>query len=61
MSFDAWISLIVTLAVFAGLQHRRNLPADLLFLGGLVLVTLCGVITPAEALAGFFSPVQQPA
>ncbi len=56
MSFDAWISLIVTLAVFVGIQHRRNLPADMLFLGGLVLVTLCGVITPTEALAGFANP-----
>ncbi|MDY0169261.1 MAG: SLC13 family permease [Thermoguttaceae bacterium] len=56
MSLHAWISLIVTLAVFAGLQHRRHLPADLLFLGGLVAVTLCGVITPTEALAGFANP-----
>ncbi len=56
MSFDAWISLAVTLAVFVGLQQRRNIPADLLFLGGLVTVTLFGVITPREALAGFANP-----
>lgn len=56
MSLHAWISLIVTLAVFAGLQHRRHLPADLLFLSGLVVVTLCGVITPTEALTGFANP-----
>ncbi len=56
MSLDAWISLAVTLAVFVGLQQRRNIPADLLFLGGLVMVTLCGVIAPREALAGFANP-----
>ncbi len=56
MSLHAWISLAVTLAVFVGLQQRRNIPADLLFLGGLVLVTLSGVITPTEALAGFANP-----
>ena len=48
--------MAVTLAVFLGLQQRRNIPADLLFLGGLVVVTLCGVITPAEALSGFANP-----
>ncbi len=56
MSLHAWISLAVTLAVFVGLQQRRNIPADLLFLGGLAAVTLCGVLTPTEALAGFANP-----
>ncbi len=56
MSLHAWISVAVTLAVFVGLQQRRNVPADLLFLGGLVIVTLCGVITPTQALAGFANP-----
>ncbi|MDZ7619540.1 MAG: SLC13 family permease [Patescibacteria group bacterium] len=56
MSLNAWISLAVTLAVFVGLQQRRAFPADLLFLGALVVVTLCGVITPNLALAGFANP-----
>ena len=53
---DKWITLAITVAVFLGLQRRRAVPPDLLFLGGLVAVTLLGVIPPAEALAGFASP-----
>jgi len=56
MSLDAWLALTVTLAVFAALQFRRNVAADLLFLGGLVAVTLLGIITPDQALAGFANP-----
>ena len=51
-----WIALVVTALVFLGLQRRRAVPADLLFLGGLVAVTLLGVIPPSKALAGFASP-----
>jgi len=56
LTFHAWISLAVTLAVFLALQWRRAIPTDLLFLGGLVAVTLAGVITPSQALAGFANP-----
>jgi di/tricarboxylate transporter len=56
MSADAWIALAVPLVVFAVLQWRRDAPADLLFVGGLVAVTLTGVITPSQALAGFANP-----
>lgn len=55
MSVQAWISIAVTLGVFAALQ-RRGASTDLLFLWGLVVVTLAGVITPGEALAGFANP-----
>ena len=55
MSQHAWISVIVTLAVVIIVQVRRRAPTDLLFLGGLVIVTLCGVITPEQALSGFQS------
>lgn len=48
-----WIALGVTIAIFAALQLRRRAPLDLLFLGGLVIVTLSGVITPKEAVQGF--------
>jgi len=37
------------------LQLRRNVPTDLLFLFGMMIVTLTGVITPAEAFAGLAS------
>jgi di/tricarboxylate transporter len=56
MSASAWISLGVTVAVFVSMQLRRGAPSDLLFLGGLVLVTLLGVIPPRDALAGFANP-----
>ena len=52
LSTHAWITIGTILAVFAVLQIRRRVPTDLLFLGALTLVTLCGVITPAEALSG---------
>jgi di/tricarboxylate transporter len=51
-----WIAGIVTVGVFLVMQVRRRTPTDLLFLTGLVAVTLTGVITPQQALAGFASP-----
>ena len=56
MSVDAWISILITIGVFAVLQFRRGAPVDLLFLGALMAVTLAGVITPTEALTGFANP-----
>ncbi len=54
--FHPWIAIGVTIAVFVGLQLRRGASADLLFLTGLVIVTLCGVISVPDALAGFANP-----
>ncbi len=53
LSMHAWITLFTLLGVFVVLQFRRGVPTDLLFLGALLFVTLCGVIAPEEALAGF--------
>jgi di/tricarboxylate transporter len=53
MGWQAYVALGTTIVVFLLLQLRRRVPTDLLFLGGLVAVTLCGVITPREALQGF--------
>jgi di/tricarboxylate transporter len=55
LSTEGLIALAVTLAVFLAMQWRRGIPIELLFLGGLALVTLAGVITPGQALAGFSS------
>jgi len=55
MSHHGWIAVAVTLAVFAAIQRRRGAPIDLLFLGALVLLTVAGVVTPKQALAGFAS------
>ncbi|MCH5375141.1 MAG: SLC13 family permease, partial [Planctomycetes bacterium] len=38
------------------LQLRRAMPTDLVFLGGLMIVTLSGVITPEQAFDGFSNP-----
>ena len=51
-----WIAVTVTLTVFVVLQVRRGVPTDLLFLTALLVVTLTGVISPQEALAGFANP-----
>jgi len=56
MSSQAWISITVTALIFAAVLWRRGAPTDLLFLGGLVAVTVTGVISPADALHGFANP-----
>ena len=52
---EGWIALGTTVAVFALMQWRRSVSVDLLFLGGLVLVTITGVLDTEQALAGFSS------
>lgn len=51
-----YIATGVTILVFLVLQVRRNVSTDLVFMFGVTVVTLCGVITPDEALSGFASP-----
>lgn len=51
--FHPYIALAATGFVFVGLQLRRGAPTDLLFLVGLVVVTLSGVISTEEAFKGF--------
>lgn len=53
LTIHGWIAILVTVAIFGAMQRRRSVSVDLLFLGGLVLVTLTGVLTPSQALAGF--------
>ena len=55
-SFHPWIAVGVTALVFLGLQLRRRLPIDLMFIGALVVVTLTGVISPEQALKNFANP-----
>ena len=55
LSWDAWL----TLGVVAGLLLAlvRNLgPPDALFLGAVAVLAWAGVLTPAEAFAGFSNP-----
>lgn len=51
-----YIATGVTILVFVVLQVRRSVPTDLVFMFGVMVVTLCGVITPDEALSGFANP-----
>ena len=50
-----WIAIAVTLAVFITVQLSKRIPVDLLFLLGLVVVTLTGVLEPKQAISGFAS------
>jgi di/tricarboxylate transporter len=56
MSTEAWISLAVIVAIFVGMQRRGGASADLLFLGGVMVLVLMGVLTPNDALIGFSNP-----
>ena len=55
MTNQGIIALSTTVVVFLTLQLRRRTPTELVFLGGLVVVILTGVITPAQAFEGFSS------
>ncbi|MEN6496808.1 MAG: SLC13 family permease [Thermoguttaceae bacterium] len=46
----------MTLAVFVALLWRRDVPPDLLFWGGLLILVLLGVLPVQSALAGFSNP-----
>ncbi|MFP6668371.1 MAG: SLC13 family permease [Pirellulales bacterium] len=56
MPLDAIIALSVTVLVFVVLLTHRSASTDLVFLAGLVGVTILGVITPDVALRGFANP-----
>ncbi len=51
-----WIAIGVTILVFLGLQTRRGVPTDLLFILGAALVTAVGIISPEEAFRGLANP-----
>ncbi len=52
MDLNAWLTLIVVFAILVGLIRSVATP-DVLFLSGLVILILTGVVTPVEAFAGF--------
>lgn len=53
--WPALLTLIVIACMFASLVFSR-LPADVVFMGGLGVLLLSGVLTAKDALAGFSSP-----
>ncbi|TWT74620.1 Sodium-dependent dicarboxylate transporter SdcS [Posidoniimonas polymericola] len=52
LTWQGGLAILVTFLVFLGLQVRR-VPVELLFLSGLAVITLAGVIPPTTALSGF--------
>ncbi|MEC9091539.1 MAG: SLC13 family permease [Planctomycetota bacterium] len=54
--FHPWIALATTIVIFLTLLCRRGTPLDVLFLTGLIVVTMSGVISPAQAFSGFSNP-----
>jgi len=50
-----WIAISATVGVFLGIQFARRIPVDLVFLAGLIVVSLSGIISPEVAVSGFSS------
>lgn len=55
MSVDIVLTLLILLGVLVALASNR-VPADVTLVGALVLVLVLGIVSPAEALAGFSNP-----
>jgi len=55
MNWQGWFTLVLLVVMLYGLMRRAHL-ADVIFLGGLTLLALFGIITPTEALSGFSNP-----
>lgn len=55
MSFEAWLTLGVIILILGLLMFTRK-PPDVIVVGGVTLLLLAGVLTPAEALAGLSNP-----
>jgi len=55
MPADGWRTLGVLLTLFP-LLIVTSLPVDMVFMGGLAVLLLLGVVDPSEAFAGFGSP-----
>ncbi len=53
LTLQGKIAIFTTVAIFLAMQRKRVVPIDLLFLAGLVVLTLTGVLAPDRALAGF--------
>ncbi|MFM7918867.1 MAG: SLC13 family permease, partial [Planctomycetaceae bacterium] len=54
MEWQAWFTIAVTLVTLVALAFDR--PADLVFMGALVVLTLAGVVDFKSAFEGFISP-----
>ncbi len=50
---NGWIAIAVTVVIFLAMQYRRTVSVDMLFLLGLVVVCVTGVLSVEQALSGF--------
>ena len=51
MAWEAWFTLTVVISCFGLLASNRFSP-DLILMGGLTLLLVSGIVSPAQALAG---------
>ena len=51
---NAWITIVLVLVMF-GLLLFTKLPADVVFVGGMAVLLVCGVLPAKEVLSGFSS------
>ncbi|MFA6239676.1 MAG: SLC13 family permease [Candidatus Hydrogenedentales bacterium] len=51
MDWHAWFALGVVVIIFLGLA--RDFAPDMLLLGGVILLTVAGIVSPQEAFSGF--------
>lgn len=56
LGFGGWMTLAVLLTIFTTLLCTK-LPADIAFLGGVIVLLLTGSIALSDALSGFSAPV----
>ncbi|MFW2438004.1 MAG: SLC13 family permease, partial [Arenicellales bacterium] len=52
MAWDAWFVLVIVLFCF-GLMATNRFSPDLILMGCLTLLLVSGIVSPAQALAGF--------
>ncbi|MGF1498402.1 MAG: SLC13 family permease [Elainellaceae cyanobacterium] len=55
LSWEGWLTLAVTAGTFV-LNAFTQLPADIVFLGGLAVLLVSGVLDQSDALVGFSNP-----
>jgi len=55
LSWQGWIAIAVAVSVFL-LNTSTNLPTEIIFLGGMAVLFVSGILTEADALAGFSNP-----
>ena len=54
-TLDGWLAIGTVVTVFSLLMLKRRIQVEILFMGGMLFVTLTGVIEPGQALKGFSS------